>query len=174
MTTIFFKFLDEAAAIAALSQFRGTVPIYEMQPTGEISTQWIYQYTTTDRTFEEFISSKELTPEEQMDAARYNWTSDPDHWDQVVSVNLSRIEDQIVMKPVQVGERDGWITSSHEHALDIVGTIYKPTGKILEGEYGPVEEMAPVAGFHVNFIGALPKGTEAFVVVPAMPSRVFA
>ena len=98
MTTIFFKFPDEAEAIKALSQFRG--------------------------------------------------------------------KDE--------NGKDMWIMSSHEHALDIVGTIYKPTGKILDGEYGPVEEMAPVPGFHVNFIGALPKGTEAFVVVPAMPSRVFA
>lgn len=70
--------------------------------------------------------------------------------------------------------KDVWITSSHEHFLSIVGTIYKPTGKILEGEYGPVEETAPVAGFHVNYVGDPPKEAEAFVIVPANPQLVMA
>jgi len=35
-------------------------------------------------------------------------------------------------------------------AVDVIGTIYKPTGKMLTSDEGPVEEMAPVPGWHVN------------------------
>ena len=65
-----------------------------------------------------------------------------------------------------------WRTGSHEHALDVVGTIYKPTGEIVE----EVPVMAPLAGFHVNMIlmGAMPAALEAYSVIPSSPSRVFA
>lgn len=77
-------------------------------------------------------------------------------------------------------DQDGneiWITASHTHALDVVGTIYKPTGVTLpSSEPGMPDfpEMAPVPGFHVNFIGELPAGATPYVVEPANPSRVFA
>lgn len=35
-------------------------------------------------------------------------------------------------------------------AVDVIGTIYEPTGKMLTSDEGPVEEMAPVPGWHVN------------------------
>lgn len=38
-------------------------------------------------------------------------------------------------------------------AIDVIGTIYKPTGKLLPAEDGSgdaVDEMAPVEGWHVN------------------------
>ena len=35
-------------------------------------------------------------------------------------------------------------------AVDVIGTIYKPTGKMLQTEEGPAEEMAPVEGWHAN------------------------
>lgn len=65
-----------------------------------------------------------------------------------------------------------WLTGSHEHALDLVGTIYKPTGEIVD----EVPVMAPLAGFHVNLllVGDVPAALEAYRIVPATPSRVFA
>jgi len=36
------------------------------------------------------------------------------------------------------------------HAVDIIGIIYKPTGKLLDGDY---PEMAAVPGWHANVRG---------------------
>ena len=38
-------------------------------------------------------------------------------------------------------------------AIDVIGTIYKPTGKVLpapDGSGEAVDEMAPIDGWHVN------------------------
>ena len=35
-------------------------------------------------------------------------------------------------------------------AIDVIGTIYKPTGKLLTTDEGEVPEMAPVEGWHAN------------------------
>ncbi len=36
-------------------------------------------------------------------------------------------------------------------AIDVIGVIYKPTGKLLPSDDGDaVEEMAPIDGWHVN------------------------
>ena len=60
-------------------------------------------------------------------------------------------------------------------AIDVIGTIYKPTGKTLTTDEGPVPEMAPVPGFHANV-----RHTEdapelaAFQVTPQSPVRGWA
>jgi hypothetical protein len=46
---------------------------------------------------------------------------------------------------------DGWhVTDGHKYALDVIGTIYKPTGEmtLVDGIETPV--MAKVDGFHAN------------------------
>lgn len=35
-------------------------------------------------------------------------------------------------------------------AVDVIGTIWKPTGKMLTTEEGEVPEMAPLEGWHAN------------------------
>ena len=35
-------------------------------------------------------------------------------------------------------------------AVDVIGVIWKPTGKVLKTPEGPVDEMAPVEGWHAN------------------------
>ena len=69
-----------------------------------------------------------------------------------------------------------WAQASVTHALDVVGTIYKPTGEFIEDEDGMRSAvMAPLDGFHVNLaIGELPESLVPFAVTPAQPSRVFA
>ena len=67
----------------------------------------------------------------------------------------------------------GFITASHSHALDVVGTITRG------GEYDPETGEVIVApdvldGWHVNFAGTLPDGWDDFLVTPADPYRVFA
>jgi hypothetical protein len=68
---------------------------------------------------------------------------------------------------------DTLVAYTHDHAIDVVGTITRG------GEYDPETGdviVAPtvLAGFHVNVIGELPSGWDEFVVTPAAPYRVFA
>jgi len=60
-------------------------------------------------------------------------------------------------------------------AVDVVGVIYKPTGKVLKTDEGEVPEMAPLDGWHVNVrhTEEAPE-LEAFRVFPATPSRAWA
>ena len=60
-------------------------------------------------------------------------------------------------------------------AVDIVGTIYKPTGKTLKTPEGPVDEMAPLDGWHANVrhTDEAPE-LEAFRVFPETPARMWA
>lgn len=71
-----------------------------------------------------------------------------------------------------VDEAGNWITASHEHALDPVGTIWTPGTYDAQGN----QLTAPVAqsGWHVNLIGALPDAAAQYAVVPTSPVRVFA
>jgi hypothetical protein len=60
-------------------------------------------------------------------------------------------------------------------AVDVVGVIYKPTGKMLTTDEGPVPEMKPLPGWHVN-VRHTDEAPElgAFRVFPATPSRMWA
>jgi hypothetical protein len=63
------------------------------------------------------------------------------------------------------------------YALDVIGTIFTPTGKIIYGEDGDYPEMNPVSGYHANLrcaelsdevLSALP-----IIEAPTSPSRVW-
>jgi len=60
-------------------------------------------------------------------------------------------------------------------AIDLIGTIYKPTGKMLQNEEGEFPEMAPVLGYHANVrvVDAAPE-LEAYQVFPENPVRGWA
>jgi hypothetical protein len=65
------------------------------------------------------------------------------------------------------------LTASHTHALDVIGPIY--TGGTYDPDTGEV--ITPpvlLSGWHVNYIGELPDGWDAYVVTPEQPARVFA
>ena len=51
---------------------------------------------------------------------------------------------------VTQGENGWHVTDAHKYALDVIGTVYKPTGKVLTTDEGEVPEMAAVDGFHAN------------------------
>jgi hypothetical protein len=60
-------------------------------------------------------------------------------------------------------------------AIDLIGTVYKPTGKMLQSEEGEFPEMAPVPGYHANVrvVDAAPE-LEPYRVYPVTPSRMWA
>jgi hypothetical protein len=68
---------------------------------------------------------------------------------------------------------DTLLAYTHDHAIDVVGTITR--GGEYDAETGAVI-VAPtvLAGFHVNIAGDLPPGWEEFLVAPNNPYRVFA
>jgi len=61
---------------------------------------------------------------------------------------------------------------THSHAIDVVGTI------TVGGEWDEdgTQTVAPTTleGFHINYLGDMPDGWEAFEVTPENPHRVFA
>lgn len=59
-------------------------------------------------------------------------------------------------------------------AIDVIGTIYKPTGKMLTTEEGSVPETAPIDGWHVN-VRHKSEAPElaAYAVTPSSPERVW-
>lgn len=60
-------------------------------------------------------------------------------------------------------------------AVDIIGTIYKPTGNMLTSEEGSFPEMAPVDGWHVNVrhTAEAPE-LDVYAVFPRNPVRMWA
>lgn len=60
-------------------------------------------------------------------------------------------------------------------AVDVIGTIYKPTGKVIQTADGEVPEMAPLDGFHANVRHKeeAPE-LEPFRVHPRAPQRLWA
>ena len=60
---------------------------------------------------------------------------------------------------------------THDHAIDVVGVI--TTGGEWDDE--GTETVAPTTldGFHVNYVGDLPTGWEAYEVTPDDPVRVW-
>ena len=82
----------------------------------------------------------------------------------------------------QVADGEPYLVQfTHEYAIDVVGTIYEPTGNTLTDDEGNEHpEMAPVDGWHVNvrLVGdAMRETVEALDathgITPNSPSRVW-
>lgn len=66
------------------------------------------------------------------------------------------------------------IRDTHNYSLDPVGILYN-NDAIVDPETGEIIfPSTPVDGWHVNYIGTLPEGWEAFAVSPRAPRRKFA
>lgn len=79
--------------------------------------------------------------------------------------------------PTQAGMQDGHALAGGV-ALDVIGTIYKPTGGVLTVDGMEVPEMAPIPGYHANLRGDLSDEQRAalaglLIDPPAQPYRVF-
>ena len=60
--------------------------------------------------------------------------------------------------------------------IDHIGTIYKPTGKMLQSDEGEVPEMAALDGYHVNVrvVGEDATALEPYQISPDNPVRGWA
>lgn len=57
---------------------------------------------------------------------------------------------------------------------DVIGLIYKNTGKILKSEEGPTPETKPVPGWHVNVRGVGADDFSEYEVIVKTPVRAWA
>ena len=60
-----------------------------------------------------------------------------------------------------------------ERAIDVIGTLYNDDG-VYNKEGEEVSAPTAMAGFHVNYLGDLPEGWDAYEVTPEQPKRIFA
>lgn len=67
------------------------------------------------------------------------------------------------------------LLDGYEGAIDVVGTIYKPTGVVFVTENGDVPEMAAIPGWHVNTRGPLLDTLLPYAVTPepTTPTRTW-
>ena len=85
------------------------------------------------------------------------------------------------MSTVPVYDEEGTETGTEEklaaytanYAIDVIGTLYNDDG-VYDDEGEVVTAPTAMAGFHVNYQGALPDGWDAYEVTPDQPKRVFA
>jgi hypothetical protein len=71
-------------------------------------------------------------------------------------------------------EPGGYIQYTHDHAMDIVGTIYNDDAVVDPETREVVTPATAKTGWHVNYIGPLLTGWSEFLVAPVAPYRVFA
>ena len=60
---------------------------------------------------------------------------------------------------------------THDHAIDVIGLISE--GGEWDEDSNEITPPTVLLGWHVNFLGALPEGWEAFEVKPTSPHRKF-
>lgn len=71
-------------------------------------------------------------------------------------------------------EDGAWPSYIGTAAVDVIGTIYRETGQMLETPDGEVPEMAPVPGYHINLSARVPELQEFEIETPTNPVRIFA
>ena len=57
---------------------------------------------------------------------------------------------------------------------DLIGTINKPTGVMIQSQYGEYPETIVFEGYHVNMINADMELVKDYIVEVSTPSRTFA
>lgn len=63
-----------------------------------------------------------------------------------------------------------------DRAIDVVGELYNDDAVYEEDENGDTVEISPptkLPGWHINYLGDLPNGWDAFEVKPSPPQRIF-
>jgi hypothetical protein len=71
-----------------------------------------------------------------------------------------------------VNEDGGYITASHNHALDVIGTISR--GGEWDEDGNEITPPKVIEGWHVNYRGEVPNEWLKYAVWPKGPARVWA
>jgi hypothetical protein len=69
---------------------------------------------------------------------------------------------------------EGYLIPKGDFVADVVGVIYKPTGKTFKTAEGPVPEMAPIPGWHVNVRGSDADKFPDYEIEVATPTQFWA
>ena len=69
-------------------------------------------------------------------------------------------------------EDGSFITASHHHALDVIGTITR--GGEWDEDGNVITPPTVLDGWHVNYRGEVPDGWDVYAVWPEQPVRVWA
>ena len=71
-----------------------------------------------------------------------------------------------------VNEDGGYITASHNHALDVIGTISR--GGEWDEDGNEITPPKVIEGWHINYRGEVPDEWLNYAVWPKGPARVWA
>jgi hypothetical protein len=95
------------------------------------------------------------------------------HTDYFLKFEDETLADAVLFDMVHDGE--GYTKRPRYAAIDVIGTIYKPTGKMTTTDEDEAPEMAPIDGWHVNVrhTSEAPE-LEQYRVHPATPQRMWA
>ena len=128
--------------------------------------------------FDPFNALVAETPPDVLAAGR-EWVKQQFYGDTMYTDYFLRFADQAeadsILFEVQADAEGGEVKVPRYAAIDVIGTIYKATGKTLKTKEGPVPDMKPIDGWHVNVrhLGDAPK-LAAFQVFPETPARGWA
>lgn len=70
-------------------------------------------------------------------------------------------------------EQEQLVAYTHDRAIDVIGVLYNDDG-VYNEEGEVITPPTVIPGWHVNYLGDLPEGWEAFEVTPEQPKRIFA
>jgi hypothetical protein len=83
---------------------------------------------------------------------------------------------ELGQEPAEPVVKRKWLDTNGKD-FDVIGTIYKPTGNMLQQGDMQAPEMAAIAGHHVNVrlhYSELPESLRQYVVIPNNPVRGWA
>jgi len=109
-----------------------------------------------------------------------------DDWEQAAATIGLRVNNPILIEEEKIdpdtGEiihpvyQDNWSwlpMYTHQWAVDVIGVLYNDDG-VYNEEGEVITPPTVMPGWHVNYLGTLPEGWEAFEVTPEQPKRIFA
>lgn len=72
-----------------------------------------------------------------------------------------------------IGKEDEYPFYIEGVAVDVIGTIYRPTGQMVQTPEGDVPQMAALPGYHINLSDSVPGLEQYEIEQPSTPARVF-
>lgn len=86
-----------------------------------------------------------------------------------------RFEDEVAARAAfaEYLSKGQWPAYIGDVAVDAIGTIYQPTGEMLQTPRGEVPQAAALPGYHINLSAGVPELAQYEIEQPRTPARVF-